>query len=208
MAKAAAVIIGYLFGNFLFAMIVGRIFLKIDPTKYGSGNPGTANMGAVFGKKWGIMTCAGDLIKSLIALFIVHFALPAHINLAYAGLGLILGHCFPIWNHFKGGKGVAVAAQVAVFYDWRLGFITLLIALVLTAIMQNLTIPPLIFMLLFSIDVLIIQHQVEAGVVFLLITAIMCFKFKKDIVDFFTGHGKKVDILYSIKKKLGIKSQG
>lgn len=206
MTKLAAVVIGYIFGNFLFAMIVGKIFLKIDPTKYGSGNPGTANMGAVFGKKWGIMTCAGDLIKSLLALFIVYFIFPAHLNLAYTGLGLILGHCFPIWNHFKGGKGVAVAAQVAVFYDWRAGFATLLIALVLTAIMQNLTIPPLIFMLLFSIDILVVKHQIEAGIIFLIITAIMCFKFRKDIVDFVSGRGKKVDILYSIKKKLGIKA--
>lgn len=115
MARIYATLIGYVFGNFLTAMIVGKLFLKINPTEYGSHNPGTANMGAVFGKKWGILTCLGDLLKSLIALFIVYFVFPGHINIAYAGLGLILGHCFPIWNHFKGGKGVAVSAQVAVF---------------------------------------------------------------------------------------------
>ena len=162
-------------------------------------------MGAVFGKKWGILTCLGDLLKSLIALFIVYFAFPAHINIAYTGLGLILGHCFPFWNHFKGGKGVAVAAQVAVFYDWKAGFATLLVALVLTAIMQNLTIPPLVFILLFSIFVL--TKNTEAGIIFLIITAIMAFTFRKDIVDFIHGDGKKVDILYSLKKKLGIKVQ-
>lgn len=205
MERVWATLIGYIFGNFLTAMVVGKIFLKINPTEYGSHNPGTANMGAVFGKKWGILTCLGDLLKSLIALFIVYFVFPAHINIAYTGLGLILGHCFPIWDHFKGGKGVAVAAQVAVFYDWKAGFATLLIALVLTAIMQNLTIPPIVFMLLFSVYEFL-QNQ-EAGIIFMVITLIMVFKFWKDIVDFFTGHGKKVDILYSIKKKLGIKSK-
>ena len=69
MTPIYATLIGYLFGNFLTAMIVGEIFLKINPTQYGSHNPGTANMGAVFGKKWGILTCLGDLLKSLIALF-------------------------------------------------------------------------------------------------------------------------------------------
>lgn len=203
MARLWATLIGYVFGNFLFAMIIGRIFLKKDPTRFGSGNPGTANMGAVFGKKWGIMTCAGDLLKTALALLLVHYLLPGKINLAYAGLGLILGHCFPIWNHFHGGKGVAVAALMAVTYNWRAGLITLLIALVLTAAMQNLTIPPLVFMLLFSIYILLFDR--EAGIVFLVITLIMIFKFWKDIVDFFTGKGKKVDILYTIKKKLGIK---
>lgn len=205
MARIWATLIGYVFGNFLTAMIIGKIFLKINPTEYGSHNPGTANMGAVFGKKWGILTCLGDLLKSLIALFIVYFVFPAHINIAYTGLGLILGHCFPIWDHFKGGKGVAVAAQVAVFYDWKAGFATLLIALVLTAIMQNLTIPPIVFMLLFSVYEFL-QNQ-EAGIIFMVITLIMVFKFWKDIIDFFTGHGKKVDILYSIKKKLGVKTK-
>ena len=203
MARLLSILIGYIFGNFLFAMIIGRLALHTDPTKYGSGNPGTANMGAVFGKKWGILTCSGDLLKTAIALLIVHLAFPGKINLAYAGLGLILGHCFPIWNHFQGGKGVAVAALLTVVYDWKAGIITLLIALVLTAIMQNLTIPPLVFMILFSVFEFF-KNQ-EAGIIFLIITGIMIFKFWKDIIDFFTGHGKKVDILYSIKKKLGIK---
>ncbi|RVU70381.1 MULTISPECIES: glycerol-3-phosphate acyltransferase [Lactobacillus] len=205
MARFLAIVIGYIFGNFLFAMIVGRLALKADPTKVGSGNPGTANMGAVFGKKWGILTCIGDLLKTAIALLIVHFTLPGEINLVYAGLGLILGHCFPIWHHFAGGKGVAVSALVAVTYDWKAGLITLLIALVLTAIMQNLTIPPLVFMLLFSLYTLV--HAREAGIVFLVITLIMVIKFWHDIIDFFTGKGKKVDILLSLKKKLGIKVQ-
>lgn len=202
MARLWATLIGYLFGNLLFAMIVGRIFLRIDPTKYGSGNPGTANMGAVFGKKWGILTCVGDLLKSLIALIIVLLLYHQKLYLAYAGLGLMLGHCFPIWNKFHGGKGVAVAAIVSVAYNWQAGLITLLIALVMTAIMKNLTIPPQMFILLFSVYVLFFMHEIEAGLVFLAITLIMVVRFWQDSIDFFTGKGKRVDILYSIKKKL------
>ena len=158
MTPIYATLIGYLFGNFLTAMVVGKIFLKINPTQYGSHNPGTANMGAVFGKKRGILTCLGDLLKSLIALFIVYFAFPGHINIAFAGLGLILGHCFPFWNHFQGGKGVAVAAQITVFYDWKAGFATLLVALVLTAIMQNLTIA---FLLIGYISIVRMRNLTE-----------------------------------------------
>lgn len=201
-AKIIAVLIGYIFGNFMSAMFVGKFYLHQDPTKFGSGNPGTANVGAVFGKKAGIMTCVGDLLKTLLAIGLVYDIYRQHLLIAYTGLGVVVGHCFPIMNHFKGGKAVAVMAMTTVLYDTKAGLITLLIALFLTAVMQNLTIPPLVFMLLFSFYEL--SKSVEAGVIFLIITGIMAYKFKKDIYDFFTGHGKRVDILYSIKKKLGI----
>lgn len=201
-AKIIAVLIGYIFGNFMSAMFVGKFYLHQDPTKFGSGNPGTANVGAVFGKKAGIMTCVGDLLKTLLAIGLVYAIYRQYLLIAYTGLGVVIGHCFPIMNHFKGGKAVAVMAMTTVLYDTKAGLITLLIALFLTAVMQNLTIPPLVFMLLFSFYEL--SKSVEAGVIFLIITGIMAYKFKKDIYDFFTGHGKRVDILYSIKKKLGI----
>ena len=203
MDRLWAILIGYLFGNFLFAMVVGKYCLHIDPTKYGSHNPGTANMGAVFNKKWGILTCLGDLIKSFLAVGIVYFGFKHNLLLiAYTGLGLVLGHCFPLLNKLQGGKGVAVAAVVAVCYNWQAGLITLLIALVLTIFMKNLTIPPQMFILLFSVYIIFGLHEIEAGIIFLAISAIMIIRFWRDSIDFFTGHGKKVDILYSIKKKL------
>lgn len=201
-----SLLIGYVFGNFLFAMIIGKGFLHKDPTKFGSDNPGTANMGAVLGKKWGILTCLGDLAKTLVALFIVYFVYHHNLlALAYCGLGLVLGHSFPVWNHFNGGKGVAVSAQWIVFFNWRAGFTFLLIGLVLVIIMKNLTIPPLAYMLGYSIFVWLTMSW-QYGLIFLLGTIVMIFKFRKDIVDFFTGHGKRVDVLTTIKKKLKIKA--
>ena len=61
MTPIYATLIGYLFGNFLTAMVVGKIFLKINPTQYGSHNHGTANMGAVFGKKWNLLSINGNV---------------------------------------------------------------------------------------------------------------------------------------------------
>lgn len=181
-----------------------KIFLHKDPTKYGSGNPGTANIGAVFGKKWGILTCIGDLAKTLAALLIVYSLYHGNrLDLSFAGLGVVLGHSFPFWNHFKGGKGVAVTALWLVFFDWRAGLIALLFGLFLVIIMKNLTIPPLVYMLGFSIFTWL-NFGWEQGLIFLIATLIMIFQFRKDIVDFFTGHGKRVDVLVTIKKKLGI----
>lgn len=206
MFRVYSLLIGYLFGNFLFAMIVGKFLLHKDPTKYGSKNPGTANIGAVFGKKFGIITCFGDLAKTLIALIIVYFLFKGNRQAeAACGLGVILGHSFPWWNHFNGGKGVAVSAMWMVFFDWRAGLLALIIGLILVIIMKNLTIPPLVYMIGFSVYVWI-NFGWQCGFIFLLATLVMCFKFRKDIVDFFEGNGKRVDVLTTIKKKIGKKA--
>ncbi|MDF7668850.1 MULTISPECIES: glycerol-3-phosphate acyltransferase [unclassified Lactobacillus] len=205
MTRLWSILIGYVLGNLLGAMLIGRFIFHQDPTKVGSGNPGTANVGAVFGKKWGIITCLGDFLKTAVALLIVASLFPGRVNLAYTALGLILGHCFPILNKFQGGKGVAVAGLFALIYDFPAGVTTLLIALILVIIMKNLTVPPLVFIFLFSCYEL--TKIREVGIILLVIALIMTFKFRHDLHDFFVGKGKEVDVLYTIKKKLGIKVQ-
>lgn len=204
MVHFSSFIIGYILGNFLFALIVGKYFLHADPTQNGSGNPGTANMGAVFGKKWGILTLIGDAVKSILALTITWLLFKSQLAMTYCGLGLMLGHCYPITNRFKGGKGVAVVGITILAVNFKIALIILLIALVLTIVMKNLTIPPLFFTYCFGV-VNLLLGKVDRGLIFLLIGIIMTIRFWKDIIDFVQGNGKKVDILFSIKKKLGIK---
>lgn len=206
MFRLGALLIGYICGNFVTAYFVTAHLLHSDPTKVGSGNPGTANVGAVFGKKYGTLTAVGDLAKAVIALAITWLLFKNHLALAYTGLGLMLGHCFPLFYHFKGGKGVAVSIALLLVYDVRIAVAVLLIALVMTALMQNLTIPPLTFMLLFSIFEYPIKA--EAGLVFGLIFLVMLVRFWSDVVDFFAGRSKRVDILKTIKRKLGISHEG
>ncbi len=201
MARLISLLIGYLIGSILFAFLISEWFLKKDPTKYGSHNPGTANMGAVFGKKFGILTCIGDLAKTLVALILVWELFQSKLAIAYAGLGLILGHCYPIWHRFRGGKGVAVAALWLVFFDWRLGLACLFLALLLTILLKNLTLPPLAFMVIFS-AVILVRGELEIGLIFVAATLVMITRFWPDLVDFANGRGKRVDILTSLKRKL------
>ena len=133
----------------------------------------------------------------------VHCFFSDNIALLYAGLGLMLGHCFPFWEHFQGGKGVTVAVIVAALYDTPIAAATLLIAFFLLITLQNLTVPPIIFIILFSLYEFLTTK--EAGIVLLIMTLVMVYKFRYDLRDFFAGKAKRVDVLYSIKKKLGIK---
>ena len=115
--------IGYVFGMFQTAYILGRI-KGIDIRNYGSGNAGTTNAIRVLGTKAGLIVFIGDLLKSLLALLLVGALFgkshPEAIYLlkSWTFAGVVLGHDYPFYMHFKGGKGVAVMAGFVFGYHW------------------------------------------------------------------------------------------
>ena len=114
-------IFGYLFGCFSTGFFVGRLN-KVDIRKYGSGNVGTTNALRTMGAKAGAITLAGDCIKSIAAILIVKlvfFRGDAALNLLsiYTGLGVVIGHNYPFWLKFKGGKGMAATGGAMATID-------------------------------------------------------------------------------------------
>ena len=112
---------GYLFGNISTAYICGKLN-NIDLREHGSGNLGTTNVMRVLGKKWGIVTYIGDFLKVAFPVFLVKYVIFAGEDYAsllgmYIGFGAVLGHCYPFWLKFKGGKGIAAMSAVMVVYD-------------------------------------------------------------------------------------------
>ena len=111
-ARVIAVIVGYFFGIFQTGYIYGK-HKGIDIRTQGSGNAGTTNTLRVLGWKAGFITFAGDLFKAMLAVAVVHFVFrgmfPQQIRILdlYAGFGAVLGHNFPFYLKFKGGKGIA-----------------------------------------------------------------------------------------------------
>ncbi len=104
-------VIAYLLGGLNFAIIISKIKYHDDIRKYGSGNAGMTNMMRTYGRAAGIFTLLGDLLKAVVAVLLTELLMgevAAHI----AGFACMLGHCFPCWYGFKGGKGLAVAAAM------------------------------------------------------------------------------------------------
>ncbi len=111
-----ALFIGYLFGCFSTAYFVGKAN-HIDIRAYGSGNAGTTNAMRTLGKKAGIITYLGDFLKVVIPILLAKFLVlaghpDADLICLVIGLGAVLGHNYPIWLKFKGGKGIAVTSGV------------------------------------------------------------------------------------------------
>jgi glycerol-3-phosphate acyltransferase PlsY len=137
-ADIAAAFVAYLIGSLSFAVIVSRALNLPDPHSYGSGNPGATNVLRSGSKKAALFTLLGDTAKGVVAVLLAK-AFAAQFGISGAGIALVavavfLGHLFPVFFGFKGGKGVATAAGVLWAIDWRVGLgITLIWAVIFAA---------------------------------------------------------------------------
>lgn len=124
MERIVCLAIGYVFGLFQTAFMYGKMH-GIDIREHGSGNAGTTNALRVLGKKAGIIVLLGDVLKTVFAILVVRLiyrdmgseTLP--VLSLYAATGAILGHNFPFYLKFKGGKGIAATAGLIIAFDWR-----------------------------------------------------------------------------------------
>ncbi len=124
MHTALTVIAAYLIGSVSFAVVVSRLMRLPDPRSYGSKNPGATNVLRSGSRAAAVLTLAGDAGKGWLAVLLALFFDPAAAPLA--GLAAFLGHLYPLFHRFRGGKGVSTAAGVLLGLDPWLGLATLL----------------------------------------------------------------------------------
>lgn len=117
-AWIVTLIVGYLCGSFSGSITASRRFHKTDIRKYGSGNAGMTNALRTFGKKTALLVTLMDAAKTLIPLFLGRWLI-GDATVVAAGAGVILGHAFPLYYKFKGGKCVLSSAVIILFMDWR-----------------------------------------------------------------------------------------
>ena len=113
-------IVGYLFGSISSAIIVSKLFRLNDPREVGSGNPGATNVLRSGNKAAAALTLVGDLLKGLLPILLAkHFGMSNGV-IALVAMASFVGHIYPIFFGFKGGKGVATAIGVFVALSWKL----------------------------------------------------------------------------------------
>lgn len=140
MVAVGFVVIAYLIGSVSFAVVVSWCFGLPDPHSYGSGNPGATNVLRTGKKAAAVLTLFGDAAKGGLAYALAwHWAPDFGLGAATLGavaLAAFLGHLYPVYFRFKGGKGVATAFGILLAMDWRLALATLL-AWILTAMVTR-----------------------------------------------------------------------
>ena len=153
MFRILLLIIGYFIGNIETGYIFGKLN-KMDIRNYGSGNAGATNTLRVLGPKAGLIVFFGDFCKSLIPCLVVRYIFRDNVSLSYVymlyiGLGVVLGHNFPFYLGFKGGKGVASTAGIIMALDYRIAFVCLAVFILIVAITRYVSLASIVVMIIF-----------------------------------------------------------
>ncbi len=217
MERLWCILLGYAFGCIQTSYIVGKLTRKIDIRDYGSGNSGATNAIRVLGTKVGLACMAGDILKGILAMVTVSliFGYDQKHLLLFTGVGAVLGHNFPFYMGFRGGKGVAVTIGIMACMDWRIFLIAGVPSLILLALLGFMSMASLTFVTIFPICTAIFYlsepHGLEITLLSLFFTVMIYWRHKDNIKRLLAGTerkvGEKVVIVHNEDEKIVEKKQ-
>ncbi len=158
-------VIAYLIGSINFSVLISKKMAGFDVREKGSGNAGTTNMLRSVGKKAAAITLVCDILKGVVSIVIAIIVgniaknLDRELLLQIAGIAVVLGHTFPIFFGFKGGKGVATSLGVLLMSNWQIGLICLVFAVVLMALTRMVSLGSCAAAVLFPVLTLFINQH-------------------------------------------------
>ena len=158
-------VIAYLIGSINFSVLISKKMAGFDVREKGSGNAGTTNMLRSVGKKAAVITLFCDILKGVVSIIIAIIVgniaknLDRELLLQIAGIAVVLGHTFPVFFGFKGGKGVATSLGVLLMSNWQIGLICLVFAVVLMALTRMVSLGSCAAAVLFPVLTLFINQH-------------------------------------------------
>lgn len=211
-------IVSYLLGSLNFGVILSNHVKKDDVRNHGSGNAGTTNMLRNYGKRIALMTIIGDMLKVFIAIavaFLIVRYSPAllgntgEISLqsldtnmfikSLAGFFCVLGHIFPCYFRFKGGKGVATAGGMVFAIDWRIALILLAVFIIIVAVTKYVSLGSIIMAILYPVFIFIFHRSIVLTVIAAVFTVVVIAAHKENIKKLI--HHTESKIEFKSKKK-------
>lgn len=211
--RLVCMIIGYVCGMFQTSYLYGRL-KGIDIREYGSGNAGTTNALRTLGPKAGVITLLGDCFKCVLAVLLARMiyagAYPDTVKVfeLYAAAGTILGHNFPFYLKFRGGKGIAATGGLLLAFDWRLMLAALVVFLIVLFTTHYVSLGSILVYVTFVIGLVFLgqtgridvapERLPEMYVVVVLLAVLAIFKHRSNIVRLIHGEENKT---YLKKKK-------
>ncbi|MCR5202355.1 MAG: glycerol-3-phosphate 1-O-acyltransferase PlsY [Lachnospiraceae bacterium] len=195
------VVCGYFIGSISTGMIIGRI-KKVDLRQVGSGSTGTTNVLRTFGKIPALITFVGDLAKVIIPIVLIRVFFGGedywYLLCLYYGLGAVIGHCYPFYMGFKGGKGIVVTAAIIISTSHPITIISGLIVFILLVLITRYVSVGSLFVvaLLLPLNTVLYhihnKYFIHMLIVSLLVTAVDYYRHRANIVRLIHGEENKL----------------
>ncbi len=186
------IVIAYFFGSISSAIIVCKMMGYPDPRTQGSKNPGATNVLRIAGKKPAALVLLGDSLKGLIPILICHwFNVPLMI-MALVGAAAFLGHLYPLFFKFKGGKGVATAIGIQLGIHWMLGLFVIAIWLFFAKVVKISSLAALISMALAPLAIWFIVPNPYLLIMQIFITILLFWRHRSNIQQLISGSETKI----------------
>ena len=183
---------GYLLGSISTAIIVCKLMGLPDPRTEGSRNPGATNVARLGGKKAAALTLIGDMLKGLIPVLIAHALHASPTVLAATALAAFLGHLYPVFFGFQGGKGVATALGVIYGLYWPVGLFTTGIWLAMAVVFRYSSLAALTAILLTPLGFLWLKPDLPIIIAMLIMTVILYWRHRSNISNLLNGEEGKI----------------
>lgn len=212
---ALVVLVSYLLGSLNFSIIFSKGVVKKDIRESGSGNAGATNMLRTYGKKFALLTMLGDIIKVAIAIIItlLIFGSPIKYLFAsptdptelqqimfykqFAGFFCVVGHIFPVFFKFKGGKGVAACTGMVIMVDWRIALILFVIFVIIVAISKWISLGSITIAILYPVLLYVFYKNIIVTLIALIFAVMVVVAHRQNIKRILNKTENKI----SFKKK-------
>jgi glycerol-3-phosphate acyltransferase PlsY len=192
----AAILIAYLIGSVSFAVVVSRGMGLADPHTYGSGNPGATNVLRTGNRKAAALTLAGDVLKGVVAVLLARWLAPqlglAPITVMLVGLAAFVGHLFPLYHRFAGGKGVATAAGVLVALNPVHGLATVATWLIIAFFFRYSSLAALVSAVFAPFYWILLFGPSRSSLVILAMSVLLIWRHRKNIGKLLAGKESRI----------------
>ncbi len=172
--NALILVISYLIGSINTSIIASKVLIGDDIRNHGSGNAGATNALRTLGKKGALIVLFGDALKAVLAILLARVISQNNNTATYiAALGTVLGHNFPVYFGFRGGKGIVVSLVSILFADWRIGIIVALVSILIMALSRYVSLGSILGAALFVLFSFVFHHDSPDFIVFAFMLAFL-----------------------------------
>lgn len=193
MIDAILIIAAYLLGSVSSAILVCRLMGLPDPRTEGSNNPGATNVLRIGGKKAAAVTLLGDSLKGFVPVFAAHLLGLGHATLAAVAMAAFLGHLYPLFFRFRGGKGVATALGVQFGLGWLIGASVAAVWLFMAWVVKISSLSALVSMALAPLVIWLFTRSPELTLMSVVMTALLFWRHRSNIRKLLEGSEGRLD---------------